>query len=108
MDEPKNLFGVRSDCSPARRGHLFREFDNAPGRGGRVQPAVLHPVERGRKGIEGFSVPLALLGGHALADPPEGGGRRCPPAGSPTARDSQNTVDATTLPLGTLDGRTRI
>src|SRR6266436_1092501 len=49
MDEPENLFGVRSDCSPARRGHLFGEFDNALGRGGRVQPAVLHPVERGRK-----------------------------------------------------------
>src|SRR5258707_5107683 len=105
MDEPKNLFGVRSDRSPARRGHLFGEFDDAPGRGGRVQSAVLHLIERGRKGTEGFSVQLALLGGLALADPPEGGGRLCRPPGSHIARDSQNNVDAKGLQLGAVDGR---
>src|SRR5258708_25618354 len=103
MDEPKNLFGVRSDRSPARRGHLFGEFDDAPGRGGRVQSAVLHLVERGRKAIEGFSVQLALLGGHALAYSPEGGGRLCRPPGSHVAHDRQNKVYTKRLQLATLD-----
>src|SRR5260370_2364773 len=67
VNKPENIFGVCPDRPPARGGHLFGQFDNALGRGDRVQPAVLHSVESERKGVEGSSVQLALLVGHTLA-----------------------------------------
>src|SRR6266436_389726 len=108
VNEPENIFGVRADRPTARSGHLFGQFDDALGRGDRVQPAVLHFVESERKGVEGFSVQLALLGGHTLTDPLESGSCLPWPAGSHIARDSQNNVDAKRLQLGAVDGRERI
>src|SRR5258708_18373306 len=98
VNEPENIFGVCPDRPPARSGHLFGQFDNAPGRGDRVQPAVLHFVESDRKSVEGFSVQLTLLGGHTLADTSESGGCLPWPTGFHISPANQNNLHSPTLP----------
>src|SRR5262249_49556879 len=65
---PEHLIGVRADRRATWCGHLFGQFDHAPGRQDGVEPAALHAVERGCERVEGLSVQSALFGRHVVGD----------------------------------------
>src|ERR1700743_23541 len=67
--DPEHLSGVRTDRRAAWRRGLFCDLDNSPRGGCRIEAAVLHAVESGCEGVEGFDIQIALLRRHPISAP---------------------------------------